>query len=75
MKESQRGALSGVHGPVSRLFQVSSEYAVAIETALGGAMQGEFGGEHRAGCEGYPAFKAAGQRTGPFCPCPLLETC
>ena len=39
MKESQRGALSGVHGPVSRLFQVSSEYAVAIETALGGAMQ------------------------------------
>ena len=39
MKESQRGTLSGVHGPVSRLFQVSNEYAVAIETALGGATQ------------------------------------
>ena len=39
MKESSRGGLQGVHGPVSRLFKVPQEYAVAIETALGAAMQ------------------------------------
>jgi chromosome segregation protein len=39
MKETSRGALSGVHGPVSRLIHVPKEYAVAIETALGASMQ------------------------------------
>ncbi|MCI1964816.1 MAG: chromosome segregation protein SMC [Oscillospiraceae bacterium] len=39
MKETARGALSGVHGPVSRLIQVPHQYSVAIETALGAAMQ------------------------------------
>lgn len=39
MKESNRGLLHGVHGPVSRLIQVPQEYTVAIEIALGAAMQ------------------------------------
>lgn len=39
MKEAGRGALSGIHGPVSRLFRVPQQYAVALETALGAAMQ------------------------------------
>lgn len=39
MKEAQRGSLSGIHGPVSRLIHVPQEYAVAIEIALGAAMQ------------------------------------
>lgn len=39
MKEADRGALDGVHGPISRLIQVPEQYAVAMETALGGAMQ------------------------------------
>ena len=39
MKEASRGSLHGIHGPVSRLFKVPGEYAVAIETALGAAMQ------------------------------------
>lgn len=39
MKEYRRGGLSGIHGPVSRLFEVESRYAVALETALGSAMQ------------------------------------
>ncbi len=39
MKEAGRGMLSGVCGPVSRLLKVPGEYAVALETALGGAMQ------------------------------------
>ncbi len=39
MQESQRGALRHIHGPVSRLIRTDSEYATAIETALGAAMQ------------------------------------
>ena len=39
MKETARGTLTGVHGPVSRLISVPREYAVAIETALGASMQ------------------------------------
>ncbi len=39
MRETKRGALAGIHGPVSRLLQVPPQYAVAIETALGPAMQ------------------------------------
>ncbi|MCI9576577.1 MAG: chromosome segregation protein SMC [Clostridiales bacterium] len=39
LRESSKGALPGIHGPVSRLITVPKEYAVAIETALGAAMQ------------------------------------
>ncbi len=39
MKEAGRGMLSGVCGPVSRLLKTPGEYAVALETALGAAMQ------------------------------------
>ena len=39
MRESGRGALDGVRGPISRLVKVPEEYAVAMETALGAAMQ------------------------------------
>lgn len=39
MKEAKRGMLSGVCGPVTQLIHVPKEYAVALETALGGAMQ------------------------------------
>lgn len=36
---SKAGALKGIRGPVSRIIAVPSEYTVAIETALGYAMQ------------------------------------
>ena len=39
MHESTRGNLRGIHGPVTRLLKVPREYAVALETALGAAMQ------------------------------------
>ena len=39
MQEAQRGRLSGIHGPVSRLIRTDDDYTVAIEIALGGAMQ------------------------------------
>lgn len=39
MKEAERGTLSGIHGPVSRILKVEDEYSVAIGTALGSSMQ------------------------------------
>lgn len=39
MRESKRGTLTGIHGPVSQLISVAEPYAVAVETALGGALQ------------------------------------
>ena len=39
MQEAGRGALRGIHGPVSRLIRTDDPYTVAIEIALGAAMQ------------------------------------
>ena len=39
MGEAERGNLKHIHGPVAGLIHVPDRYAVAVETALGGAMQ------------------------------------
>lgn len=39
MNTAKAGGLKGIRGPVSRIISVPGEYAVAIETALGYAMQ------------------------------------
>lgn len=39
MKESKRGALNGIHGPLSQLMTVKDKYSVAVETALANAIQ------------------------------------
>ena len=39
MQESGRGRLRGVHGPVANLIGTDERYALAVETALGGASQ------------------------------------
>ncbi|MGN0488874.1 MAG: chromosome segregation protein SMC [Ruminococcus sp.] len=39
MQNSKDGRLKGIHGPVSRVIEVPKEYTVAIEIALGAAMQ------------------------------------
>lgn len=39
MQASKSGVLKGIRGPVSRIITVSSEYTVAVETALGYATQ------------------------------------
>lgn len=39
IKESERGLLQGVYGPVTKLIRADKEYAIALETALGAAMQ------------------------------------
>ena len=39
MQEAQKGTLRNIHGPVSRLIRTEDAYTVAIEIALGAAMQ------------------------------------
>ncbi|MCL2884742.1 MAG: chromosome segregation protein SMC, partial [Oscillospiraceae bacterium] len=39
LKQGERGALRGLHGPVSHLVTPQAAYALAIETALGAAAQ------------------------------------
>ncbi len=39
VNESEKGILRGVHGPLSKLISVDKKYSVAIETALGNAIQ------------------------------------
>ncbi len=39
MQEAQRGALRNVHGPLSMLIRTHDDYTVAVEIALGAAMQ------------------------------------
>ena len=39
MRESINGRLNGIHGPLSQLISTKSEYSVAVETALGAAIQ------------------------------------
>lgn len=39
VKQAERGVLRGILGPVSRLIRAEADYALAVETALGGAAQ------------------------------------
>lgn len=39
MNEQKRGALRGIHGALSQLITVKDKYSVAVETALGAALQ------------------------------------
>ena len=39
MGEAERGILQNIHGPVAGLLKTEDRYTVAVETALGGAMQ------------------------------------
>ena len=39
VREAKGGALKGIHGPLSQLISVEDRYAVAVETALGAAIQ------------------------------------
>ena len=39
MKEASHKVLKGIHGPVASLIEAEDQYALAIETAMGGAIQ------------------------------------
>ena len=39
MRDAQRGVLRGIHGPAGELVKTDNRYALAVETALGAAVQ------------------------------------
>lgn len=68
MKESARGSITGIHGPVSRLMRVPGRYAVAIETALGGAMQNIVVGDEQDAKRAIALLKERGAGRATFLP-------
>ena len=73
MQEAQRGALRGVHGPVSRLIRTEDEYTVAIEIALGGAMQNIVVDTEQDGKAGMNFLKRTGIGRATFAPISTMQ--
>jgi len=68
MNESKAGRLGGVHGPVSHLVSVRGEYAVALETALGAALQNIVVDDEAAAKAAIYALKRSGAGRATFYP-------
>ena len=68
MQEAQRGSLRGIHGPVSRLIRTEDSYAVAIEIALGAAMQQIVVGTESDGKAAIAFLKRTGGGRATFLP-------
>ena len=68
MQEAQRGRLPGIHGPVSRLVRTDDEFTVAIEIALGGAMQQIVVGNESDGKAAITHLKRTGGGRATFLP-------
>ncbi len=68
MQEAQRGALRNVHGPVSRLIRTEDTYTVAIEIALGAAMQQIVVGSEQDGKAAISYLKRTGGGRATFLP-------
>ena len=62
MQESQRGSLRNIHGPVSRLIRTDDQYTLAIEIALGAAMQQIVVGDEQDGKAAISYLKRTGGR-------------
>ncbi len=73
MQESQRGSLRGIHGPVSRLIRTDDAYTVAIEIALGGAMQQIVVGTEADGKAAISYLKRTGGGRATFLPVSTIE--
>ena len=68
MQESQRGSLRNIHGPVSRLIRTEDSYTVAIEIALGAAMQQIVVGNESDGKAAISYLKRTGGGRATFLP-------
>ena len=73
MQEAQRGSLRGVHGPVSRLIRTEDQYAVAIEIALGAAMQQIIVGNENDGKAAISYLKRTGGGRATFLPLTTIQ--
>ena len=73
MQEAQRGALRNIHGPVSRLIRTDDEYTVAIEIALGAAMQQIVVGTEADGKAAIAYLKRTGGGRATFLPLSVIK--
>ena len=73
MQEAQRGALRNVHGPVSRLIRTGDSYTVAIEIALGAAMQQIVVGSEADGKAAISFLKRTGGGRATFLPMSSIQ--
>ena len=73
MQEAQSGKLAGVIGTVSSLIKTDDEYTVAIETALGGALQNIVVESDRDSKAGIRMLKQSGVGRATFLPLSMLR--
>ncbi len=68
MNQARAGAARGLHGPVSSLIAVADAHTVAIETALGGAMQNIVADNEEAGKRAIGLLQSARAGRATFLP-------
>ena len=73
MQESKRGALRNIHGPVSQLIRTDDEFTVAIEIALGAAMQNIVVDNEQDGKAAIAYLKRTGGGRATFLPISVLK--
>ena len=73
MQEANRGGLRGIHGPVSRLIRVEDEYTLALEIALGAAMQNVVVDTEQDGKAGIQYLKRTGIGRATFAPISAMQ--
>ena len=73
MQEAQRGSLRNIHGPVSRLLRTDDSYTVAIEIALGAAMQQIVVGNEQDGKAAIAYLKRTGGGRATFLPLSTIQ--
>ena len=73
MQEAQRGSLRNIHGPVSHLIRTEDDYAIAIEIALGGALQQIVVSSEQDGKAAIQFLKRSGGGRATFLPMSSIE--
>ena len=73
LQERDRGALPGIHGPVPELIKTRDDYAVAIETALGGSMQSIVVEDENVGKRAIRMLKARNAGRATFLPLSVIR--
>ncbi len=68
MGQASSGRLQGIHGPVSYLIKVQKDYVIAIETALGSALQNIITEDENAAKAAIAALKQANAGRATFYP-------
>ena len=74
MQEAQRGKLVGIHGPVSKLIRTEDSYTLAIEIALGAAMQQIVVDSEQSGKAAISFLKRTGGGRATFLPMTAIQS-